>query len=140
MKRYISAILIPSFLLQLFGCYSLREISLEDLSNFKEATITTRDSKTYYLKKHISNYWIIEPGTDVIVIITQKPHIENRLDSEVLVIKTDTTTINYNDINSVKVEKFDIGKTFLYFGIPLVTLSGLYLLLRAKARDTDYWK
>ena len=35
MKRYISAILIPCFLLQLFGCCSYREMSIEELKRFK---------------------------------------------------------------------------------------------------------
>ncbi len=36
MKKYISAILIPCFLLQLFGCYSFRQISLVENSELVE--------------------------------------------------------------------------------------------------------
>ena len=35
MKKYISAIIIPCFLLQLFGCYSSREMSLEELKKYE---------------------------------------------------------------------------------------------------------
>ena len=34
MKRYISAILIPCLLLQLFGCYSFREVTMDDLQKY----------------------------------------------------------------------------------------------------------
>jgi len=35
MKRYISAVLIPCLLMQLFGCYSFQNITIEELSNQK---------------------------------------------------------------------------------------------------------
>ena len=35
MKKYISAILIPCLLLQFCGCYSNREITIEELKNYK---------------------------------------------------------------------------------------------------------
>ena len=35
MKRYISAVLIPCLLLQLCGCYSYREITIDELKNYK---------------------------------------------------------------------------------------------------------
>ncbi|MBK7632277.1 MAG: hypothetical protein IPJ23_16535 [Ignavibacteriales bacterium] len=35
MKKYISAILIPCVLIQLYGCYSMRVITSEQLKSFK---------------------------------------------------------------------------------------------------------
>ena len=35
MKKYISAILIPCLLMQLFGCYSYREITIEELKSYE---------------------------------------------------------------------------------------------------------
>ena len=36
MKRYISSILIPCLLLQLFGCYSFKDITIDELREYKE--------------------------------------------------------------------------------------------------------
>jgi len=34
MKKYISAILIPCMLMQLYGCYSFRDISMDELKRY----------------------------------------------------------------------------------------------------------
>lgn len=53
MKKYISAVLIPCLMMQLFGCYSFQNISVEELSNQKERDdITLNDTENYeYLFK-----------------------------------------------------------------------------------------
>ena len=59
MKRYISAILITYFLLQLYGCYSFQEISKSELeqSNGEEyIRIKTTESKFYDFREN--NYLI----------------------------------------------------------------------------------
>ena len=35
MKRHISAILIPCLLIQLYGCYSYKNITIDELKNYK---------------------------------------------------------------------------------------------------------
>ncbi|MBK7632274.1 MAG: hypothetical protein IPJ23_16520 [Ignavibacteriales bacterium] len=63
MKRYISAVLIPCLLLQLCGCYSLRDITLEEMENREELKITTKDSSEYNLVQDIDKSKVLKnPG------------------------------------------------------------------------------
>lgn len=49
MKRYISVILIPCLMLQLYGCYGQREITYNELISSKNQNICViiNDSSTY---------------------------------------------------------------------------------------------
>ena len=35
-KKYIVSVLIPSLLIQLYGCYSMKEISKDEMAGLKE--------------------------------------------------------------------------------------------------------
>jgi hypothetical protein len=57
MKKYISAFLIPCFLLNIFGCYSLNEIPREDYSKYiadeeLELNIKLKDGKSIISKEY----------------------------------------------------------------------------------------
>jgi len=60
-KKYIVFVLIPALIIQLYGCYSLREISKDEMAELKEGgdlIIYTKDSTIYSFKEsnyHISN-------------------------------------------------------------------------------------
>ena len=60
-KKYIVFVLIPALIIQLYGCYSLREISKDEMVGLKEGgdlIIYTKDSTIYSFKEssyHISN-------------------------------------------------------------------------------------
>jgi len=138
MQRYISAILIPCLLLQLFGCYSLRESTLEELSIKKEGTITTKNESVYCLKQRVnesdvldnseiyfSDDWIINQETEMITINTQKAYEMNNNElkentdygnwerNENWEVKKDTVNINFNEISNVSVESINFAKTSL---------------------------
>lgn len=126
MKRYISAVLIPCFLLQLFGCYSLEEISLNELSEQEdELIISTSDSSNYFLKKyftteemkgnvgsHYSSNWEIKPES--ITIFNSITYIPNNKGVNPY-LKKDTTIINYGLIDKVVATKINLGYTILLF-------------------------
>lgn len=138
MKRYISAILIPCLLLQLFGCYSFNESTLEELLMKREGTITTKDKSIYFLKQlvnesdvldnpdiYFSDDWIINQETEMITINTQKAYEINNTElkentdygnwerNENWEVKKDTVTINFSEINNVSVESISFVKTSL---------------------------
>ena len=60
-KKYIVFVLIPALIIQLYGCYSLREISKDEMVGLKEGgdlIVYTKDSTIYSFKEsnyHISN-------------------------------------------------------------------------------------
>jgi len=141
MKRYISAILIPCFLLQLCGCYSLEKITLSEMINENELVITTNDSLIYELVKDIdknkilsnpkicfSKNWIINQETETINMKTfQSLKYSNKIEG--WQIKEDTVILDYGDISSVESVKFNLGDTFLYSGITLVSLFALFAFI-----------
>ena len=53
MKKFISAVLIPCLLIQLFGCYTQKFLTYEELfsGNTDEINIIINDSINYTLKK-----------------------------------------------------------------------------------------
>lgn len=136
MKKYISSILIPCLLLQLWGCYSLNEISLEELNNEEEVIITTKDSLKYFLKRNItdeeilnnpdvyfSNNWLINPNAKLITIDYKKAY--NGKELNISQIQSDIIHIYYRDISNASIESINIGNTCLGFGIPVAALIGL---------------
>lgn len=141
MKRYISAILIPCLLMQLFGCYSSEEISLDELQNLDEAIITTKENVEYHLKRNISkqevindpdftfaNNWVINTNAEIITLITQKPYLRDG-GGDLWQIRVDTTKINYNNISSVSITSLRIGDTLLIVGLTVAGIAGLALLI-----------
>ncbi len=60
-KKYIVTVLIPALLIQLYGCYSMQEISNDEMSGLKEGgdlIVYSKDSTIYSFKEsnyHISN-------------------------------------------------------------------------------------
>lgn len=120
----MSVILIPILLLQFFGCYSSKEISIEGLSNFEEATITTKDSTKYHLKKDINNNslynnpgayfyndWLIHPDTEMIDLMSKMAYKEKIQNGTLWTVIKDTTNINFKDIGKISIEELDGGNT-----------------------------
>lgn len=142
MKRFLSAIIIPCFLMQIFGCYSTEEISLQELPNQEETIIITADSTVYHLKKRIRNQeminhpgvyysddWEINPDTGMVSLRTQKVHTEIRRGLKNFILTKDTTNIKFSEIHTLTVDKFSIGKTSLLLGSILVGCVGLLLMM-----------
>ena len=58
-KKYIVFVLIPGLLIQLYGCYSMQEISKDEMAGFKDGgdlIVSTKDSAIYFFEE--SNYRI----------------------------------------------------------------------------------
>ncbi len=58
-KRFIVTVLIPALLIQLYGCYSMQDISKDEMAAFKEGgdlIVRTKDSTIYFFEE--SNYYI----------------------------------------------------------------------------------
>jgi len=62
LKKIISLVLIPAFLLQVVGCYTQNIISRENLSKYKDEKIrvVTNDNKVYMGNP---NYWLVQNDT-----------------------------------------------------------------------------
>lgn len=158
MKRYISAILIPCLLLQLFGYYTAREISLDELNDEDEAIITVSNSlqsSKYILKKNLSMWklfqnpnvfyadkWSINSETNTITLTTHiaPTDINGTINYQII---TDTTELKNNEIGSIIADDFDSGKTVGLIGIILLGIAGaiaLSYLALSSAISSSFWK
>ena len=146
MKQYISVILIPCLLLQLYGCSSLSEIPLEELKDYRgeESRITTKDSANYLLKKNLtsdeisnnqdvycSDNWSINSQLENINIIYKKPYSRDG-ESNKLYFKVDTTNIKYTEIRSVSAQRINVIAT----GVAIVLSVGLIVLAVTAIRES----
>jgi len=67
-KKYIVSVLIPALLIQLCGCYSMKEIGKNEVAGLEEGgdlIVHTKDSTIYFFEKsnyHISNDSIYGKG------------------------------------------------------------------------------
>ena len=141
MKRYIAAIQIPCLLLQLCGCYSLRDITLEEMENKEELKMTMKDSSEYNLVQDIdkakvlnnpgiyySNEWLLNKEEETINLKTFKT-IKYFNQVEGKQIKEEMKNISFGEINKVEIEEFDLGDTLLFTGITIVSISALLFLI-----------
>ena len=125
MKRYISAILIPCLLLQLCGCYSYREITLEELKNYKgENDIKVTKKSDYFVimnRDSTRNYltdWMISDSS----IIMEKKSLKELKKAEIS--KEEKTEIKFNQIKSIAVEEWDSENTIVLF-VGLIGLAAI---------------
>lgn len=138
MKRYISAVLIPCFLMQLFGCYSTNNITVNELPKFDEAMIITNTTTTYYLTDKISNEeminnptvfyssdWIVKPDSEKITLITQKAKKDENQGANSWTIDKKEIDIKYSEINDISGTEFSYWKTILLAGPILYIIWGV---------------
>ncbi len=140
MKRYISAVLAPCLLLNLFGCYSMKEVSLSELSKEEdELIINTKDSTVYFLQKnstaeeiiknsgsYFSDKWIIRP--DSIIMFNAITYNQN-IGSTSPFYKTDSIKIGNDAVTKVMADRYDTGKTVLLIvGLIAVSIAIGFLL------------
>jgi hypothetical protein len=81
MKRYISAVLNPFFLLQLFGCHSLKESTLEELLIKKEGTISTKDEVSVESISFVKTSLLLMLGLGIIFMMALSASLASSLDS-----------------------------------------------------------
>ena len=112
MKRYVSAILIPALLLQLFGCYSYREVTIDELKNYKgtnEIKVTQESDYFILLQRDSTKSYITDWQVNDSSIIVEKKSLTGFKDAQNP--KEEKTEIKFNQIKSVVVEEFDSPHT-----------------------------
>jgi len=117
-RKHISTLIIYSILLQLFsGCYSVREITINELKNFdgnNEVKLTTLDNINYTLKRDSSyqNFsdWVYVDDT---IEWTETKLVQQKNTRSIQLVTTKTEINNENDIANIGIEKFDGLKTLL---------------------------
>ena len=111
MKKYISAILIPCMLLQLCGCYSYREITFEELKNYKggnEIKIIT-DKDTILINRDSTEIlkmdWVV---SDTSILVQEKRSLDSSEKENSIHNKNE---IKFNDIKYAAINEPDSEET-----------------------------
>ena len=114
MKDIISSILIIALLIQLAGCYSTRELTLNDLRKLKDKEvikIVTNDSTEYMLQNSFESFnryrWRIDEKNIYLYSNSDK------LGKNKQIAPIDSLTLPFYSVESISTEKFSTGKTIL---------------------------
>ena len=133
MKKYLTVFLILNFLLQFVGCYSLSEISLEELKDYGgEKDIVLKTNKEEVLinrKPNEFNSMNWEAG-DSLITIKIKNRVSNEDYNRLTLIEyfkvvNEEIKIKYTEIQRIETEKINWIKTsILLAGIGIIVLLG----------------
>lgn len=111
MRKYISTILILCILIQLYGCHSFRDITLDELKRYDGSTDvrikTNRDEVVINRKSTGENSMKWKTGDSSIVIKS----IELIRDGGNTIPIAKSSEIEYNQIKSIEIEEYDNLKT-----------------------------
>lgn len=125
-KRYISAVLILCLLIQLFGCYSYREITLEELKNFKgenDVKIKTDIEELIINRKSSRTKSMDWKSNDSALSVSQRELIVMKDSSK---INANNFSIKYDTIIDVQIEARDNTATLLF--VVGILLVGIFLI------------
>ena len=125
MKKIISVVLVVCLLPQIFGCYSMQEITRQEFENQdeqKEIHITTKKYK-YSYSFGVSSY----------VIVNDSISGRGRLDTkegffDPKLVEDFDGKIALSDVQTIKTEKFSIPRTVFAIAFPIALVYAfLYL-------------
>lgn len=128
LKEIIASILLPALLLQLVGCYSYSEITINELQRFKKDNIklVTKDSKEYslfYENKSEENNWKI---TDSVIYVNSVRYVKSKrlipYFPNKLLKKVDTAIIPITSIKELYKRSSNLGWTAFIIVIAIVSL------------------
>jgi len=116
-KKYIVSVLIPVLLIQLCGCFSIKEISKDEMIELKDGDdliVYTKDSTIYSFKEsnyHISNDTLYGKG-----YIKSSEDSDFNAEIESVIALTNIETIQQDELNP-------FTTTLLVIGIILVAVG-----------------
>ena len=121
-KKYIASILIPALLIQLYSCYSMQDISKDEIAGLKEEgdlIIHTIDSTIYFFEE--SNYHISNDS------LCGKGYAKFSYGSDFKLVNGHC--ISMIDIESVQQDALNPVKTWLLIGgVSLAVILGIILV------------
>jgi hypothetical protein len=123
-KKYIVSILIPALLIQLYGCYSMTEISKDEMSEFKEGgdlIVFTKDSTIYSFEE--SNYYMSNDSLYGKGYVKFSDNSDFKVATEGTIALTNIEKIQQDELNPTNTTWLIIG------GILLTVVVGFLMLL-----------
>ena len=141
MKRYISAILVPCLLLQLFGCYSFREVTVDEFKKYNgenDVKIITEEAE-FILNRDSTEKnklnWVLNDSS---IIMQEKTLMMYKYDNS---NPDKKNKIKYTEIKSVSINEPDSGETGLILGVVIISaiiVGFIVLLITGKPGFTIY--
>ena len=131
-KNYIASILIPALLIQLCGCYSVKELSKDEIAELKvggDLIVHTKDSTIYFFEKsdyHTSNDSLYGKGYAKFSDATDFKAVNESI-------------VPLTDIESIQQDELNLVTTVLLFGgILLVVIAGILILFPSTNSSEDF--
>ncbi len=121
-KKYIVYVLIPALLIQLYGCYSMKEIGKNEVAGLEEGgdlIVHTKDSTIYFFEKsnyHISNNSIYGKGY---------AKFTNASDFKIV----NEGAVALKDIERIQQDELNLVTTSLVVGGILLVIVGAVIVL-----------
>ncbi|HSW53729.1 MAG TPA: hypothetical protein VLH59_01450 [Ignavibacteriaceae bacterium] len=115
MKKYISAILINTLLIQFAGCYSQREITYDDfysLPRTEEVTIENKNGDIFDLDSDSLRYDYIKWEKSKDAITLYPTHLE-KYSTTALIKVADTFYYPKENISKIYIDEYDESKTIM---------------------------
>ena len=129
-KKYIVSVLISALLIQLYGCYSMKEISNDELAGLKDGgdlIVYTKDSTIYSFEEsnfHISNDSLYGKG-----YVKFSDDSDFKVEIEKSIALTNIESIQQDELNAVNTTLLVIGSVLLVVGVGVLIatlpLSGI---------------
>jgi len=129
-KKYIVSLLIPALLIQFCGCYSMKEISNDELAGLKDGgdlIVYTKDSTIYSFEEsnfHISNDSLYGKG-----YVKFSDDSDFKVEIEKSIALTNIESIQQDELNAVNTTLLVIGSVLLVVGVGVLIatlpLSGI---------------
>lgn len=114
MKRYISSLLIPCLLLQLFGCYSYRAITIDELKQYQgENDIRIKkDTTEIIINRKIGRYEAMDWSMTDTSILVNKKTVKNYFDT--IRVENEKFEIPSSEIRITEIDEIDYIKTTIF--------------------------
>ena len=149
MKRYLSTLLIPCLLLQLFGCYSMQPVTrgYRGSDNITKVVLKSNSGVNYIFDKYNSlDQLVNEPTklffTDYIfldsnfTIVGKKFNANKSYKEKEIYITADTLIYKLNELESINGEQYESGQTAWLIGGILV---GSLIIVAVIASQNINW-
>jgi hypothetical protein len=126
-KKYIVSVLIPALLVQLCGCYSMKEISKDEMTGLKEGgdlIVYTKDSTIYSFEE--PNYYISNDTLYGKGYVKFSEDSDFKVEIENSIARTNIEKIQKDELNPT-------STTWLIMGGMLLTVAVGFLMAMAEA-------
>jgi len=125
MKKYISAILINTLLLQFVGCYSQKEITYDEFYSMpksEDITVETKSGEKIDLNSDSLHHDYVRWEKNENAITLYPKHLE-KYSPTALIEVTDTVMYPKEDISKIYFDEYDESKTITAIVVPVAVVA-----------------